>query len=338
MRLLITGGAGFIGSNLTRLALNRGHEVRVLDDLSTGYLDNFDGLDVEFHEGLVQDPRAARKAVTGIDSVVHLGALGSVPRSIQTPIATHHANATGTLTLLDQARRADVNHILSASSSSVYGMNPALPKSEHEWVRPMSPYAVSKLATEQYTLAFQQSYGFDSVAFRFFNVYGPGQRAGHDYAAVIPTWIDAMLKAQPVWVNGDGSNSRDFTFVKTVSQVLLDAAERRLSHPEPVNLAFGTNTTLLELINHIAGVSGMTPFVRHRRPRPGDVPHSMADNTSLRELFPDIEASSLEDGLRETVEWFRRTHTTGAPQLPHHVGTSNRQDPCDQVPELDRSP
>lgn len=305
MKILITGGAGFIGSNLAKMSLDAGHEVRIIDDLSTGFRDNLDGLDVDFIEGAVQEADTVAKAVAGVDSIVHLGALGSVPRSIEEPIASHHANATGTLTLLDQARRADVSHVMCASSSSVYGMNPALPKDEREWVRPMSPYAVSKLATEQYTLAFQQSYGFDSVAFRFFNVYGPGQRAGHVYAAVIPTWIDAILKGEPVWVNGDGTNSRDFTFVETVCRVLLDTSERRVSHPEPVNLAFGTNTSLLDLIDRLTELSGITPDVRHREPRPGDVPHSQANNDTLRSLFPNVAPLDLDEGLRATLEWFK---------------------------------
>ena len=194
---------------------------------------------------------------------------------------------------------------MCASSSSVYGMNPALPKDEREWVRPLSPYAVSKLATEQYTLAYQQSYDFETVAFRFFNVYGPGQRAHHAYAAVIPTWIDAILKGERLWVNGDGTNSRDFTFVETVCQVLLDTAERRLSHPEPVNLAFGTNTSLRDLIERLTQLSGLTPEICHREPRPGDVPHSQANNATLRSLFPDVNAIELDVGLQRTLDWFR---------------------------------
>lgn len=305
MHILITGGAGFIGHNLARTALAKGHEVRVIDDLSTGYADNLAGLDVDFRKASILDEDAVASAMTGVDSIVHLGALGSVPRSIENPLRTHHANATGTLTLLDQARIADVTHVMCASSSSVYGMNPALPKGEREWTRPMSPYAVSKLATEQYTLAFQQSYGFDTLAFRFFNVYGPGQRAGHVYAAVIPTWIDAMMRGEPVWVNGDGSHSRDFTYVETVCNVLLDASERRLSHPEPVNLAFGTNTPLIDLISKLTAISDIQPDIRHRDPRPGDVPHSQADNSTLRALFPSMEPTALSEGLSETWTWFQ---------------------------------
>lgn len=305
MRLLITGGAGFIGSNLARGALGAGHEVVVLDDLSTGYRDNLNGLDVRLVEGSVADRTAADRAVVGVDSVVHLAALGSVPRSILDPLATHVANATGTLTLLEAARAAGVTHVSCASSSSVYGLNPALPKSEREWVRPMSPYAVTKLATEQYTLAYQQSFGLDTLAFRFFNVYGPGQKAGHAYAAVIPVFLDALLRGAPLPINGDGRHSRDFTYVRTVCRVLLDAAERRVTHPEPVNLAFGTNTTLLELVDRIGRAAGTIASVEHRAPRPGDVLHSQADNSSLLTLFPEVRAVSLEEGLAETVTWFK---------------------------------
>lgn len=306
MKVLITGGAGFIGSNLVRAALQAGHDVRVLDDLSTGRAQNLEGLDVQVVIGAVQDPDVTSRAVRGMDCVVHLGALGSVPRSVRDPIATHHANATGTLMLLDRARAAGVGHVMCASSSSVYGMNPALPKNEREWVRPMSPYAVSKLATEQYTLAYQQSFGLDTLAFRFFNVYGPGQRADQAYAAVIPTWIDAILRGDPVTVNGDGSNSRDFTFVDTVCAVLLSALENTVTHPEPVNLAFGSNTSLNSLIQELREVVGTHFEVRYDEPRPGDVPHSQADNSTLAKLFPDIQPTHLRSGLDATFDWFTR--------------------------------
>jgi UDP-glucose 4-epimerase len=305
MHLLITGGAGFIGSNLAELATANGHRITVVDDLSNGVESNLEGLDVEFVEASILDVDSLRRTMDDVDSVVHLAALGSVPRSIHDPLASHAANATGSLTVLDVARSVGIDHVVAASSSSVYGMNPALPKGEREWVRPMSPYAVSKLAAEQYTLAYQQSYGMQTLAFRFFNVFGPRQRAGHVYAAVIPTFIDALLRGEPLWINGDGSNSRDFTYVGTVCRVLLMACERRISHPEPVNLAFGTNTTLLQLVEEIQQVSGMTADVRHRDPRPGDVPHSQADNRVLRSLFPEIEPVSLSEGLRHTLTWFK---------------------------------
>ena len=301
MRILITGGAGFIGSNLARTALAKGHEVVVIDDLSTGYEENVTHLDVEFVRGSILEPEPLERAMRGVDSVVHLAALGSVPRSVKDPFGSHAANATGTLAVLEAARAAGVGHVSCASSSSVYGLNPALPKHEREWVRPISPYAVTKLATEQYTLAYQQSFGMATLAFRFFNVYGPGQRAGHVYAAVIPTFLDALLRSEPLWINGDGSNSRDFTFVGTVCSVLLDASERMVSHEEPVNLAFGTNTSLLELVSSIEEVSAREADVRHREPRPGDVPHSQAENTVLRGLFPTVQPVGLDDGLRETL-------------------------------------
>lgn len=305
MRLLITGGAGFIGSNLARLALASGHSVTVLDDFSTGYRSNLDGIEVRLVEGSLADRDVVDAATDGADAIVHLGALGSVPRSILDPMSTHLVNATGTLTLLESARAANVAHLSCASSSSVYGLNPALPKHEREWVRPMSPYAVTKLATEQYTLAYQQSYGLSTLAFRFFNVYGPRQPAGHVYAAVIPVFLDALLKGEPLWINGDGFHSRDFTYVGTVCRVLLAAAEGGIAHPEPVNLAFGTNTTLLELVTKLERASGLAARIVHREPRPGDVKHSQADNTSLRTLFPDVHPVSLDAGLAETVAWFK---------------------------------
>lgn len=304
MRLLITGGAGFIGSNLAKLALANEHEVTVLDDLSTGYLENIQDLSLTFVEGSILDVDAVRKALVGVDSVIHLAALGSVPRSIQDPLASHAANATGTLMVLDEARQAGIKHFVVSSSSSVYGMNPALPKSEREWVRPMSPYAVTKLATEQYVLAYQQSFGMETLAFRFFNVYGPGQKAGHAYAAVIPVFLEALLDGRPLPINGDGSHSRDFTYVGTVCRVLLDAVKRQVSHPEPVNLAFGTNTTLTELVETIGHVTGRAAPVEYRDARPGDVKNSQADNAVLRSLFPDVQPVKLEQGIAETVAWF----------------------------------
>lgn len=309
MRIVVTGGAGFIGSNLVRRALEAGHRVAVIDDLSTGYRENLAGVDVDLVEASILDEQALAGVVAGADAVVHLAALGSVPRSIENPVRSHEVNATGTLRVLLAARDAQVGSVVVASSSSVYGMNPALPKGEREWVRAMSPYAVSKLATEQYALAAQQSFGMRTTAFRFFNVYGPRQMPGHVYAAVIPVFLHALMRGEPLPVNGDGSNSRDFTFVGTVCEVLLAAVEQQLSHPEPVNLAFGTNTTLLQLVDELGRVSGRTPEVVHRDPRPGDVKHSQADNTVLRSLFPDVRPTALPDGLARTLAWYKENVT-----------------------------
>ena len=304
MHIAITGGAGFIGSNLARLTLEYGHKVTVIDDLSTGFRENLDNLDVHFVEGSILDDVALDRAFEGVDSVIHLAALGSVPRSIKDPLGSHRVNATGTLQVLEACRRVGISHVVGASSSSVYGLNPALPKLERDWVRPMSPYAVTKLATEQYLLAYQQSFGFESMAFRFFNVYGPGQRAGHVYAAVIPVFIDAMFSGRSLPINGDGTQSRDFTYVGTVCQILLEAAGSRMSHPEPVNLAFGTNTNLIELVKTLERRVGRELAVNHLPARIGDVPHSQADHALLRSLFPDIHPPSLEEGIDNTLRWF----------------------------------
>jgi UDP-glucose 4-epimerase len=305
--LLITGGAGFIGSNLARRALADPGigRVVILDDLSTGSQDNLVGLDVELIEGSVTDASALDQAVKGMDAVVHLAALASVPASIADPVGCHAANATGTLLLLEACRRAGVRQLVGASSSAVYGSNPAPLKGEREWVRPLSPYAVSKLATEQYLLAYQDCYDFSTVAFRFFNVYGPGQPADHVYAAVIPLFVDALLDGRPLVVFGDGRQTRDFVFVGTVCEILLDASLRRLRHPEPVNVALNTETSLLELIEQLRSVSGRTAEVEFRDPRAGDVRHSRADDSTLRSLFPALAPVPLAEGLRATLEWAR---------------------------------
>ena len=214
-------------------------------------------------------------------------------------------HATGTLTVLEAARAAGIRHLAYSSSSSVYGLNPALPKHEREWVRPLSPYAVTKLASEQYVLAYQQSFGLSTLAFRLFNVYGPRQRPGHAYAAVVPVFLDRLLRGEPLRVNGDGLHSRDFTYVGTVCRVLRDAARRRVTHPEPVNLAFGTSTTLLELVASLEQAAGIVATVEHVDPRPGDVLHSQADHASLLRLFPGIRATPLDDGLAETVAYVK---------------------------------
>ncbi|MEV2241598.1 NAD-dependent epimerase/dehydratase family protein [Micromonospora sp. NPDC049891] len=316
MRILITGGAGFIGSNLASAALVEPavKEVTVLDDLSVGLRANLDGLDVNFVEGSILDPSALDAAMAGREAVVHLAALPSVPRSLQDPVASHHANATGTLMVLEAARRHDVGHVLVASSSSVYGMNPVLPKAELTWTRPMSPYAASKLATEAYALAHQASFGLPTLAMRFFNVFGPGQRHDHAYAAVIPRFVHAALRGEPVVLHGDGTQSRDFTYVGSVCQVILDALRRRVHHPHPVNLAFGVRASLLEVVDELSDLLGRPIACEYAPPRVGDVPHSLADNSSLRKLFPDVAPVARIDGLRATVEWMAGRLPASAPQ------------------------
>jgi UDP-glucose 4-epimerase len=308
MRVLITGGAGFIGTNLCRRLLVGGatSRVLVLDDLSTGSAANLEGLDVDFVKGSITDEALVGRVAADADAVVHLAALGSVPRSIADPMATHAANATGTLRVLEAARHGGVQHVVVASSSSVYGANPVLPKREDLAQLPMSPYAASKLATEGYALAYQRSYGLPVLAFRFFNVFGPHQAAGHVYAAVVPVFVSAALAGRPIPIHGDGTQSRDFTFVDTVTAVVEDALARSVVHPEPVNLAYGTRTDLVALIEMLEAILGR-PLAREHGPRrAGDVDHSRADDTRLRSLFPDVQPVPMPDALRATVAWYEQ--------------------------------
>jgi UDP-glucose 4-epimerase len=307
VRVVVTGGAGFIGANLCRELVGRGHEVVALDDLSTGSRDNLTGVDVELVEATMLDPAALDGAFAAAGSVVHLGARPSVPKSVADPAASHLANATGTMEVLEGVRRAGVPHIVVASSSSVYGANPVLPKHEELVPMPVSPYAASKLATESYALAWAATYGLHVLAFRFFNVFGPLQAAGHAYAAVVPAFVDAALAGRPLPVHGDGSQSRDFTYVGTVASVLADAAEHQVAHDRPVNLAYGSRVTLLELIAELEDVLGQPLEREHHPVRAGDVPHSQADNRSLLSLFPDSSPIPLRVGLAATIEWFRRS-------------------------------
>lgn len=306
-RVLITGGAGFIGANLVRELTRESPdtELVVLDDLSTGYRDNLDGLDIDFRQGSVADPKAIGAAARGVDSIVHLGALGSVPRSVADPISTHIANLDGTLQVLEAARR-DGAHVVFASSSSVYGANRRLPKNENDWIRPLSPYAVSKLGAESYTLAYQSSYGLPVLTLRFFNVYGPLQRAGHAYAAVIPQFLYRIREGKPLLIEGDGEQSRDFTSVRTVTAVIRNAVERRFTSESPVNLAYGSMTTVNQLVDMIQDCYGQPVAREHVAARVGDVRGSTADGVLVRELFPSVEPISLSEALPETVEWYMR--------------------------------
>lgn len=306
VRVLITGGAGFIGANLAAALVQRGGvEVAVVDDLSTGSRANLEGLPVELVEGSVLDDEVLDAGMAGADAVVHLAARPSVPRSIAEPVPCHEVNATGTVKVLEAARRHGVGHLVVASSSSVYGANPELPKHEALATMPISPYAASKLATEAYALAWASVYDLDVLAFRFFNVFGPLQPARHAYAAVVPAFVDAATNGRPLPIHGDGRQTRDFTYVGTVCTVIADALERRVSHPGPVNLAFGTRVSLLEVAAHLEAILGHPLERHHADPRPGDVRDSQADTTRLRSLFPDVEPVPLVDGLRATVEWFQ---------------------------------
>jgi UDP-glucose 4-epimerase len=309
MRVAVTGGCGFIGANLCSSLLSGSvvDEVVVVDNLSTGAKNNLFALDrVRLIEASILDPTALDEALSGVQAVVHLAARPSVPRSLADPVASHDANATGTVRVLEAARRAGGPHLIVASSSSVYGSNPSLPKREDLVPSPMSPYAASKLASEAYALAYARSFGLDALVFRFFNVFGPLQPAHHDYAAVIPAFISAALEDRPLTVYGDGNQTRDFTFVDSVTAVIADAIVRRVTTDGPVNLAFGSRVSLLEVINALEGVLGTTLDVLHEDPRAGDVYASQADQSQLLSLFPSIRPVTLEAGLRRTVDWFRQ--------------------------------
>jgi UDP-glucose 4-epimerase len=308
MKVVVTGGAGFIGSNLCE-ALARDdafEQVVALDDLSNGFAANLDGVDADLVVGSILDPDTLDAVCDGAGAIVHLAARGSVPKSVQDPMKSHDRNATGTLQVLEAARRAGGIHTVVASSSSVYGATPDLPKHEDLPTRPMSPYAVSKVATEWYTLAYQHSYGLPTLAFRFFNVYGPRQPAGHAYAAVIPAWISAAMEGSTLFVNGDGKQSRDFTYVDTVTWTLAEALKRHVVNDVPVNLAFGGGTTLLELIAHLEVAFGRELPVEHRDARPGDIRHSTADPSRLFEFFPGVDPVGFDEGLARTIEWWRQ--------------------------------
>ena len=302
MRVLVTGGAGFIGASLAKRLLGDGHEAVVIDDLSTGSEENLLGVDVEFHRGSILDYDVLAKASRRVEAVVHLAAIPSVPRSVAAPLPSHEANATGTLRVLEAAREVGA-HVTVASSSSVYGANPQLPKVESMVARPRSPYAVSKLAAESYAIAWQMTYGLPTIAFRFFNVYGPLQAAGHAYAAVIPAFVDAALRGETVTIHGDGMQTRDFTFVDSVTAILALAATGAVSSETPVNLAFGSRRSLLEVVGELEGVVGHALRAKHVEPRVGDVRDSQADNSRLLELFPEARPTPFAEGLTRTVDW-----------------------------------
>jgi UDP-glucose 4-epimerase len=308
MKVLITGGAGFIGANLVRkLETMAGiAEIVVIDDLSFGFRENLDGTSATLLEGSILDEELLRHATDGASTIIHLAARSSVPRSVAEPMATHEVNATGTALVLEAARRAGDVQVIVASSSSVYGSTDVLPKHEELATRPISPYAASKLATESYALAWGHSYGLPVLALRLFNVFGPLQPPAHTYAAVIPAFLAAACSDKPLPVHGDGTQCRDFTFVGSVVDVLGQAITRRVSLPDPVNLAFGTRVTLLEVVAELEHILERRLPVDHMPTRVGDVRRSQADSRLLLELFPDLEPTELADGLRATVEWFER--------------------------------
>ena len=302
-KVAITGGAGFIGSNLAESLIKKGFDVTIIDDLSTGLLANIDGKNCEFREFSINDATKLKKALKDVEIIFHLGARGSVPRSIKNPVTTHDVNATGTLNVLEAARESGA-HVIFSSSSSVYGRNIQLPKEEKMWLGPMTPYAASKLSAESYVESYGASYELPVTILRFFNVFGPRQRPDHEYAAVIPKWIWLAMQGKPVDLYGDGTQSRDFTYVKTVVDIAIDAMEYKVTTQGAVNLAYGNRIFLSEVVELLR--SEFPNLKVNSLPiRAGDVKESQNSPELIKSLFPNVTPYQFKEALKETIDWLR---------------------------------
>lgn len=305
---LVTGGAGFIGSHLVKRLLREGHTVRVLDNFATGHRANIDDLadEIELIEGDLQSYERVHNAVRGCDLVFHLGALPSVPRSIQDPLTSNATNVVGTLNVLLAGRDEGVRRIVYSSSSSVYGASTELPKREEMHPLPIAPYAVSKLAAEGYCRAFHQVYGLETVALRYFNVFGPGQDPQSQYAAVIPNFITAVLEDRPPIIHGDGEQSRDFTYIDNAVSANLLAADAEGAVGEVFNVACGQRVSLNDIVDRLAKLMGREIEPVNTDPRPGDVPHSLADISKAQRVLGYEPTVNFDDGLQRTFLDYER--------------------------------
>jgi len=303
-RALVTGGAGFIGSNLVRGLLAQGDDVRVLDNFSTGNRTNLEGLDVEIVEGELRSYERVHNAVRRTDVVYHLGALGSVPRSVQDPLTSSAVNVEGTLNVLLAARDESVRRVVFSSSTSVYGSSRTLPTREDTPPDPISPYGVAKLAAERYCISFSRVYeSFESVVLRYFNVFGPRQSPFSQYAAVVPLFVTAIADGEPVEIHGDGDQSRDFTYVANVVDATIRAGRADGASGEIVNVAAGAPVSVNQIADTIGSILGRPVEKRHSPPRAGDIRDSWADLTKAERLLEYRPAIGLEDGLRKTIEF-----------------------------------
>ena len=302
-KVAVTGGAGFIGSNLVKRLITEGHDVVVVDDLSTGLLSNIRDQACEFREVSITDFAGLNAATKECETIFHLGARGSVPRSIKNPAATHEVNATGTLNVLEVARSSGA-HVIFSSSSSVYGRNMQLPKDESMWLGPMTPYAASKLAAEGYVQAYASAYKVPTTLLRFFNVFGPRQRPDHEYAAVLPKWIWLAMQGKAIDVYGDGSASRDFTYVDTVLDIAMTAMNEKVLTDGAMNLAYGNRIFLSDTIEflrkHFPDLR-----VNYVAERLGDVKESQNAPVLLKTLFPKVQPKEFETALAETIQWLK---------------------------------
>jgi UDP-glucose 4-epimerase len=304
---LVTGGAGFVGSHIVEALVRRGDRVRVLDNFDTGQRANLKSVlgQVELIEGSVADAAAVARAIAGCEIVFHQAALASVPRSIDDPLATHSVCATGTLIVLNEARKAKVRRVVYAASSSAYGNQPQPQKRETDLPSPLSPYAAAKLAAELYCEAFFHSYGLEAVALRYFNVFGPRQDPAGPYAAVIPIFIQKILAGQRPTIFGDGLQTRDFTYVENVVQANLKAAEANSAAGQVFNVGNGISLTLLDLLKELNAIFGKDIQPIFQPERAGDVRDSLADITRARTVLGYEPQVQLAEGLRRTVEFYR---------------------------------
>ncbi len=306
-RYLVTGGAGFIGSHIAETLVKRGDQVRVLDDLSTGKMENLAGIagKFEFLEGDIRDLETCRRAVEGVGTVFHEAALASVARSVEDPLLANAVNVTGTLNLLVAAGDAGVGSFVLASSSAVYGDDETMPKVEGREGRPVSPYGATKLFDEKYAQAFHALHGLNAVALRYFNVFGPRQDPDSEYSAVIPLFITKVLRGERPTIFGDGGQSRDFIHVDDVVRANLAAAGSAAAAGEALNVACGVGTTVNALLAAVNEVLGTKAEARYAPPRPGDILHSTADIGKARRLTGFAPGLTFLEGLRATIAWYR---------------------------------
>ena len=305
---LVTGGAGFIGSHIASALANDGARVRVLDDLSTGHRENIEeiGGDVDFIQGSVADEELLKKVLADVELVFHEAAIPSVPRSVEAPRQTHIASVDGTFSLLVAARERGVRRVVYAASSSAYGDQPTLPKSEEMRPDPLSPYAVAKLVGEYYCRAFTRVYGLETVSLRYFNVFGPRQDPGSQYSGVVSRFISSLLSNERPVIYGDGEQSRDFTYIENVVFANLNAASAKEASGKVINVANGQRITLNQLLAELKELTGKQDVTaEYREPRVGDVRHSLADNTMARELLGYEARVDLREGLQRTIDWWK---------------------------------
>lgn len=306
MDFLVTGGAGFIGSHLIAGLLARGHEVRAVDDFSSGKRANlapFEGR-IDMIEGDIADPDVCRRVCDGVRVVLHEAAVPSVPQSIADPATSHRANVQGIFNMLQAAREAGVKRFVSAASSSAYGESPTLPKIESMPTSPLSPYAVQKLTGEQYCRVFALCYGLETISLRYFNVFGPRQDPKSQYAAAIPAFVTAILADRPPTIYGDGEQTRDFTYIENVINANLLAAEAPMTRGEIVNIACGEHITINEIISRINEVAGKNVRPNHVDPRDGDIKHSWADIQLAEKVIGYRPTIKFDDGLERTIKWY----------------------------------